>query len=63
METSAKTSDGVQQTFIMATKMLFKKHQGRIKQARKSLQDKVDTKKLKKSARNDGAQKKQSCGC
>ena len=32
VETSAKTSEGVQQTFIMATKMLFKKHQSRIKQ-------------------------------
>ena len=32
LETSAKTSEGVQQTFIMATKMLFKKHQSRIKQ-------------------------------
>jgi small GTP-binding protein len=63
METSAKTSEGVQQTFIMASKMLFKKHQSRIKQAKQSLQKKVEGKKLSKEKNAVGPQRSSNCGC
>ena len=40
METSAKTSEGVEQTFILAAKMLYKKHLSRIRQAKLKLKEK-----------------------
>lgn len=48
METSAKTSENVQQTFILASKMLYRRHLDKINLAKKSLQDKMQTKRLKK---------------
>ena len=48
METSAKTSENVQQTFILASKMLYRRHLDKINLAKKNLQDKMQTKRLKK---------------
>lgn len=45
-ETSAKTSEGVQQTFIMASKMLYRRHLAKIRQAKKQMQDKIKGRRL-----------------
>ena len=68
METSAKTSEGVEQTFITAAKMLYKKHLPRIRQAKAKLVEKKNNKLRSKehgkeaNAANRGNQGA-SCGC
>ncbi|TNV76444.1 hypothetical protein FGO68_gene11259 [Halteria grandinella] len=63
-ETSAKTSDGVQQTFIMASKMLYRRHLSKIRQAKKQMQDKIRGRKLQQQQDNKDAQeRKKNCGC
>ena len=60
IETSAKTSENVQEAFIMAAKMLYKKHLNRIKKSKANLQAKARGKVLK---RNEKEQAKKSAGC
>ena len=47
IETSAKTNENVQDSFIIAAKMLYKKHQERILKAKANLMAKVKGKKLR----------------
>ena len=48
IETSAKTNENVQEAFIVAAKMLYKKHQEKIQKAKANLMAKVKGKKLRK---------------
>ena len=48
IETSAKTDTNVKETFIMSAKMLYKKHQSRIKQAKDNLLAKARGNKLRR---------------
>lgn len=61
IETSAKTNQNVQETFVVAAKMLYKKHQEKIQQAKASLMAKVKGKKLKKTDKSPA--KNSSCSC
>jgi GTPase SAR1 family protein len=62
IETSAKTSLNVQETFIMAAKMLYRKNLAKIKKSKESLLAKRRGDKLRRE--NSAAQKKQGgCGC
>jgi hypothetical protein len=61
METSAKTSEGVEQTFILAAKMLYKKHLSRIKQAKMKLQEKKNNRLKPKD--HSGAANRPAGGC
>ena len=48
IETSAKTDMNVRETFIMAAKMLYRKHQNKIKKAKENLLAKARGNKLKR---------------
>jgi GTPase SAR1 family protein len=61
IETSAKTDMNVRETFIMAAKMLYRKHQGKIRKAKENLNAKRRGDKLK---RENSAQRRQvGCSC
>ena len=62
LETSAKTSENVENAFIMAAKMLFKRHQEKIKKAKENLQAKANAK-GKKLRRNQDAEVKTQRKC
>ena len=47
MEASAKTNENVEQTFILAAKMLYKIHLTRIKEAKQKQQDRKNGSRLK----------------
>eukprot|EP00347_Sterkiella_histriomuscorum_P007111 403350220 len=61
IETSAKTNENVQESFIVAAKMLYKKHQERIQKAKANLMAKVKGKKLRKQEKEVG--KTGGCSC
>lgn len=63
METSAKTSEGVEQTFILAAKMLYKKHLSRIKQAKMKIQEKKSNRLKSKDHAQGAAGGRQAGGC
>ena len=48
IETSAKTDMNVRETFIMVAKMLYKKHQNKIKKAKENLLAKARGNKLRR---------------
>lgn len=64
IETSAKTDLNVKETFIMAAKMLYRKHLSKIKKAKENLVAKARGNKLRRE-RADKAKGKSggSCGC
>lgn len=49
MEASAKTNENVEQTFILASKMLYKIHLTRIREAKQKQQDRKNGNRLKSS--------------
>ena len=60
IETSAKTSMNVKETFVMAAKMLYRKHQSKIKKAKESLMAKRRGDKLR---RDTSGKPKNSASC
>ena len=53
IETSAKTSENVQHTFVQTTKMLYKRHLDKIQFAKRQMQEKVANKRLKRSKEDE----------
>ena len=62
IETSAKTDFNVRETFVMAAKMLYRKHLNKIRKAKENLQAKRRGDKLKRE-RGGSANKKSGCSC
>jgi len=60
IETSAKTDLNVRETFIMAAKMLYRKHLGKIRKARENIHAKRRGDKLK---RDNAAKRTTGGGC
>lgn len=60
IETSAKTDLNVRETFIMAAKMLYRKHLGKIRKARENIHAKRRGDKLK---RDNAAKRTTRGGC
>lgn len=65
IETSAKTDMNVRETFIMAAKMLYKKHQNKIRKAKENLIAKARGNKLRRQQQNEAASTGRggNCGC
>ncbi len=63
MEASAKSNENVEQTFIVAAKMLYKIHLSRIKEAKMRQQERKNGNRLKNTQPASNAANKQSCGC
>lgn len=64
LETSAKTGENVENAFIMAAKMLYKRHKEKIMKAKENLQAKVNAKgkKLRRGQAETDKKQKKCCG-
>jgi len=63
IETSAKTDLNVRETFIMAAKMLYRKHQSKIKKAKENLLAKRRGDKLRRDRTDKAKTGSGGCGC